>query len=257
MPCSLSCVQDAWHGACGDSIQEEPPDVGLAPSVATLQSPQRSSWALRAQELETELKMSSRGLPAPGSKKLKTESKKSRKRVEISIFRLFFDSVFNFLDPGAGRPRELIFNSVSNFGPEGPKNSSGGIEGSLPKCPLAAPPQSTKGPFPRSTSLPYPLPLSPPPPSFPTPSWLLLQCSGRAQPGRAWARDPVAQQGCRGGPSNQHLGPDPHLGALDPFKKSLPLWSPICPTIWVSLCLGLGSLYPFPSGCPPGSENEK
>ena len=34
------------------------------------------------------------------------------------------------LDPGAGRPRELIFYSVSNFGPEGPKNSSGGIEGS-------------------------------------------------------------------------------------------------------------------------------
>ena len=30
-------------------------------------------------KLETELKMSSRGLPAPGSKKLKTESKKSRK----------------------------------------------------------------------------------------------------------------------------------------------------------------------------------
>ena len=30
------------------------------------------------------------------------------------------------MDPGAGRPRELIFNSVSNFGPEGPKNSSGG-----------------------------------------------------------------------------------------------------------------------------------
>ena len=81
-------------------------------------------------KLETELKMSSRGLPAPGSKKLKTElkkSRKSRKRVEIFIFRLFFNSVFNFLDPGAGRPRELIFNSVSTFGPEGPKNSSGGM----------------------------------------------------------------------------------------------------------------------------------
>ena len=31
-----------------------------------------------------------------------------------------------FSDPGA------IFNSISNFGPEGPKNSSGGIEGSQP-----------------------------------------------------------------------------------------------------------------------------
>ena len=37
-----------------------------------------------------------------------------------------FNSVLNFLDPGAGRPG----NSVCNFGPEGPKNSSGGIEGS-------------------------------------------------------------------------------------------------------------------------------
>ena len=77
--------------------------------------------------------MSPRGLPAPGSKKLKTESKKSRE-MEIStlfqLFRLFFDSVFNFLGPGVGRPRGLIFNSVSNFGPEGPKNSSGGMEGS-------------------------------------------------------------------------------------------------------------------------------
>ena len=57
---------------------------------------------------ETELKTSSRGLPAPGPKKLKTESKKSRK-MEIStlfqLFRLFFDSILNFLGPGAGRPR--------------------------------------------------------------------------------------------------------------------------------------------------------
>ena len=76
--------------------------------------------------------MSSWGLPAPGPKKLKTESKKSQKsekRVEIFTFLVFFDSVFNFLDP----PRQLIFNSVSNFGPEGPKNSSGGMEGSQDK----------------------------------------------------------------------------------------------------------------------------
>ena len=59
--------------------KENPPN-----NIATLPSPQRSSWAFQ-------------------------------------LFRLFFDSVFNFLDPGAGRPRELIFNSVSNFGPEGPK----------------------------------------------------------------------------------------------------------------------------------------
>ena len=32
--------------------------------------------------------------------------------------------------PKHRRPREPIFNYVFNFGPEGPKNSSGGIEGS-------------------------------------------------------------------------------------------------------------------------------
>ena len=74
-----------------------------------------------------------RGLPAPGSKKLKTESKKSQKE-EIStlfstFFWLFFDSGFNFWDPRAGRPWELIFQLRSNFGPEGPKNSSGGMDG--------------------------------------------------------------------------------------------------------------------------------
>ena len=50
----------------------------------------------------------------------------------FQLFRLFFDSVLTFWDPGAGRPRELILNSVSNFGPEGPKNPSGGMEGSQP-----------------------------------------------------------------------------------------------------------------------------
>ena len=76
--------------------------------------------------------MSSRGRKAPGSKKLKAESRKSQKvEKELKLpLSLFFDSAFNFLDPEAGRPPELIFNSVSNFGPEGPKNSSGGIEGS-------------------------------------------------------------------------------------------------------------------------------
>ena len=67
------------------------------------------------------------------SKKLKTESKKSQKsqkRVEISTFFTLFRLCFNFLAALEGRPQEPIFNSVSNFGPEGPKNSSGGIEGS-------------------------------------------------------------------------------------------------------------------------------
>ena len=67
-----------------------------------------------------------------GPKSLK-KSRKRVKKVEKSWnfhFWLFFDSVFHFLDPRARRPLELIFNSVSNFGPEGPKNSSGGMEGS-------------------------------------------------------------------------------------------------------------------------------
>ena len=49
-------------------------------------------------KLETELKMSSRGLPAPGSKKLKTESKKESKKLKKSwnfhfstLFRLCFE----------------------------------------------------------------------------------------------------------------------------------------------------------------------
>ena len=107
--------------------------VGRRSSICDPSIPPEEFLGPSGPKLETELKMSSRGLPAPGFKKLKTESKKSRK-MEIStifqLYRLFFDSVFNFLDPGAGRPRELIFSSISNFGPEGPKNSSGGIEGS-------------------------------------------------------------------------------------------------------------------------------
>ena len=50
----------------------------------------------------------------------------------LNSFPLFdsFSTLFlNFWVPGAGRPRQLIFNSVSNFGPEGPKNSSGGWQG--------------------------------------------------------------------------------------------------------------------------------
>ena len=39
------------------------------------------------------------------------------------LFQLFSNSVFDVLDPGVGRPRELSFNSVSNFGPEGTEGS--------------------------------------------------------------------------------------------------------------------------------------
>ena len=66
----------------------------------------------------------------PGLQKVKDgveKSRKSWKRVEISIFRLFFDSVFNFL---GGRPRGLIFNSVSNLGRRAQEELLWGIEGS-------------------------------------------------------------------------------------------------------------------------------
>ena len=62
--------------------------------IATLQSPPEEFLGPSDPKLETELKMSSQG---------------RGQRVKISV--------------------ELIFNSVSNFGPEQPKNSSGGIEG--------------------------------------------------------------------------------------------------------------------------------
>ena len=102
--------------SCDPSI---PPELFLGPS---------------GPKLETELKMSRRGLPAPGSKKL--ELKQSRKKSlsgDVNSFSTFWTLsrlCFNFLGPGAGSVRELILNSVSNFGPEGPKNSSGEIEGS-------------------------------------------------------------------------------------------------------------------------------
>ena len=53
-----------------------------------LQSPQRSFWALRA-KVGNGVENEFRRLPAPGSKKVKSESKKSQK-VEIStLFQLF------------------------------------------------------------------------------------------------------------------------------------------------------------------------
>ena len=73
--------------------------------------------------------MSPRGLPAPGKKVTIRVEKESRK-LKLPLFDSLSTLLLTFLGPGAGRPRELILNFVSNFGPEGPKNSSGGIEGS-------------------------------------------------------------------------------------------------------------------------------
>ena len=65
-------------------------------------------WALRAQSWDLSPKMSSRGLSAPRPKSSKMESKKSQNSWKNSLFWLFFDSIFDFLDPGAERPWELI-----------------------------------------------------------------------------------------------------------------------------------------------------
>ena len=82
-------------------------------------------------KLETGLKMSSRGLRPQGPKR----SKQSQKSGIFNSFHFFdsFSTLFlTFWAPGPEGPGGggLIFNSVSNFGPEGPKSISGGIEGS-------------------------------------------------------------------------------------------------------------------------------
>ena len=95
-------------------------------------------------KLETELKMSSWGLLAPGSQKVKNRVEKSQKVEVLTLFPLFdsFSTLFlTFWGPEAGRPRELIFNSVSNFEPGGPKTSSGGMEGSQSESSLSIAPR--------------------------------------------------------------------------------------------------------------------
>ena len=88
---------------------------------------QRNSWALRAQSWTRSWKWApGPGPPAPGVQQVKNGAEKESK-VEISTLFRPFDS---FFDSVARGPRELSFNSVSNFGPEGPKNSSERIEGS-------------------------------------------------------------------------------------------------------------------------------
>ena len=79
-------------------------------------------------KFETELKMSSRGLVAPGSKEVKIRVEKESKSGNLNSFSTFFHSFSTLILTFWTRPRELIFNSVSNFGPEGPKNSSGANE---------------------------------------------------------------------------------------------------------------------------------
>ena len=89
-------------------------------NLAIIWSPQRSSSGPKGPKLGTELKMSSRSLTA---KKLKSESKTSQKAEISTLFNLFE----SFSTPSLTFwTRELIFNSVVNFGPFGPKNSSGG-----------------------------------------------------------------------------------------------------------------------------------
>ena len=62
-------------------------------------------WALRAQSLKKSRKMSSRGGPQKVEKGVEKESEST----VFQLFWLFFDSIFDFLGPGAERPQELIF----------------------------------------------------------------------------------------------------------------------------------------------------
>ena len=79
-------------------------------------------------KLETELKASSRALPAPGSKKLKSELK-----MEIStlfqLFGLFFDSDLTFWAPGPEGPGNKFSTPFPTLGPEGPRTPLGGLKG--------------------------------------------------------------------------------------------------------------------------------
>ena len=59
-------------------------------------------------KLEPELKMSSRGLPAPGSQKVKNRVEKDSKSGNFNSFSIFFDSFstlfLTFWDPGVPAP---------------------------------------------------------------------------------------------------------------------------------------------------------
>ena len=73
---------------------------GMGLKVATLQSPK---GVLGPEELETELKMSSQRLPAPGSKKVKIRAKKEPKKLKKVHLLTLFDSDFNFFETPRGR----------------------------------------------------------------------------------------------------------------------------------------------------------
>ena len=95
--------------------------------------------------------MSSQGLPAPGSKKLKTESKKSRKsrkRVEISVFDSVSTLFITFWAPGpeAGNSFSTPFPTLGPKGPITPLGG-GGIEGSQHKASFHAKQAGTKAGF--------------------------------------------------------------------------------------------------------------
>ena len=81
--------------------------------------------------------MSSRGLPAPGSKKLKTESKRVEKW-KFQLFFNFFDSFstrfLTFWTPGPEGPGNSFSTPFPTLGPKGPR-TLGGRKGRNPKMP--------------------------------------------------------------------------------------------------------------------------
>ena len=74
------------------------------------------------------------GPSGPGAQKVKNgvekESKNGKVNYFSTLFRLFFDSVFNFLDHGAEGPGNSFSTPFPPLGPKGPRAPLGGVEGS-------------------------------------------------------------------------------------------------------------------------------
>ena len=102
-------------------------DSGCEPSI-----PQEEFLGPSGPKLETELKMSSRSLLAPGPKKL-THSRKRVKKVEKELKFPLFDSLstlfLTFWAPGPEGPGNSFSTLVPTLGPKGQKLLWGGLRG--------------------------------------------------------------------------------------------------------------------------------
>ena len=100
--------------------------------VATLQTPQRSSWALRAQSgngVENEFP----GPSGPRAQKVKNGVEKESKKWKFQLFFNFFDSFstpfLTFWTPGPEGPGNSFSTPFPTLGPKGPRTPLGGLKG--------------------------------------------------------------------------------------------------------------------------------